>query len=82
MRYRFVKEVKSPVKTYRGKKIKTGDVVEFDDFLSSKASNNPDFELAEDEVPEYGNESRSAGPGVGDVGQESTRPTSDAPAES
>lgn len=39
-----MKTEEMPVGTYGGKKVKNGDVVEFDGFFAEKALSNPDYE--------------------------------------
>jgi len=54
MKFRFIKKVRGKVHTYPGLSgellyVKTGDVVEFNDFFSSKAMKSPHFERVTDD---------------------------------
>lgn len=49
MRFRFIREVPHPVKTYEGKRVSTGDVVEFNAWFSEKAMRNPNYEAVTEE---------------------------------
>lgn len=50
MRFEFVKKVDGDVQTYEGKRVKTGDVVEFSPVFSQKAIKNPDFKAVAPET--------------------------------
>ncbi len=43
MRFELVKQVDGKVNAYEGKRMQTGDAVEFSDVFSEKAAKNPDY---------------------------------------
>ena len=56
MKFKFIKEVDSPVNAYDGSKVMTGDIVDLSDHLSEKALKNPDYEQMSDITQNDGSE--------------------------
>lgn len=51
MKFEFIKEVSGEVPGYGGQSVKTGDIVDLDGHLASKAKGNPDYREPKEDEP-------------------------------